>query len=197
LILASKRQPESTEEQAIHTAEERMRDDDIAGTPETDGADSASGSQEGDTQESLLLAAEIAQVREQMLRVQADFDNFRKRTRQEKEELQQYATRKVFTDLLPVMDNFDRALSVLGGQEAATEIRTGMEMVQRQLLSVLENGGVKPMVVIGERFDPNMHEGVMQVPADGQDVGVVVRELQKGYWLHEKVLRPAMVAVTV
>lgn len=195
MILASKRQSGSTEEQSLQTAEERTSDDFI-GTPESDQANSDDGSQEGTVQESLLLTAEIAQVREQMLRVQADFDNFRKRTRQEKEELQQYATRKVFADLLPVMDNFDRALSALGGQEA-TEIRTGMEMVQRQLLSVLENGGVKPMVAIGERFDPNMHEGVMQVPADGQDVGVVVQELQKGYWLHEKVLRPAMVAVTV
>jgi molecular chaperone GrpE len=81
-------------------------------------------------------------------------------------------------------------------QGAADEMKTGMEMVHRQLLSVLENGGVKPMEVIGHSFDPNVHEGVMQVPADGEEVGVVVQELQRGYWLHGKVLRPAMVAVT-
>lgn len=139
---------------------------------------------------------ELEAMRQQMLRVQADFDNFRRRTRQEKEDLQLFATRKLLTDLLPVADNFDRALAALSDQ-AAADVRTGVEMVQRQFFSVLEQYGVKAMEVLDQPFDPNIHEAVLQEPADGRSAGIIVQELQKGYELHGKVLRPAMVKVTV
>lgn len=195
--MATKRRQNSTDEQPDVTLETHVPDAELETESARVDPDTATDAETTvDAAQDTGLEVELESTRQQVLRVQADFDNFRKRTRQEKEDLQQFATRKVFADLLPVLDNFDRALSALTPQGAADEMKTGMEMVHRQLLSVLENGGVKPMEVIGHSFDPNIHEGVMQVPADGEEVGVVVQELQRGYWLHGKVLRPAMVAVT-
>lgn len=142
-------------------------------------------------------AIELESLRQQMLRVQADFDNFRKRTRTEKDDLQRFATRGLLTDLLPVADNFDRALQVLPTAGEAAEVRTGLEMVQRQLLSVLNKHGVTPMDVVGQSFDPAIHEAVMEEAATDGRAGIVAQELQRGYLLHDKVLRPAMVKVTV
>jgi molecular chaperone GrpE len=144
------------------------------------------------------LEQEIADLKNQLLRVHADFDNFRRRTRQEREDLQKFATKSVITDLLGVVDNFERALSSLPSDDATSDVRKGVEMVHRQLVTVLEKYGVQAMDAVGQPFDPTLHEAVMQEPAaDGQAPGTVVQELQKGYTMHGKVLRPAMVKVTV
>jgi molecular chaperone GrpE len=142
-------------------------------------------------------AAEIENLRQQMLRVHADFDNFRKRTRQEKEELQKFATKKLLGDLLPVADNFERAIASLESATSVDEVKTGLDMVHRQLLQILQQNGVEVMEVLDKPFDPNLHDAVMQEEADGKEAGIVSQVLQKGYMLHEKVLRPAMVKVTV
>lgn len=141
-------------------------------------------------------AEQIANLEQQLLRARADFDNFRRRTRQEKDELSQFATKKLLGDLLPVVDNFDRALMTVE-PTADEQLKTGLEMVHRQLLQVLANYGVEPMQAEGEAFDPTRHEAVMQESAEGKDANVVLQELQKGYLLHDKVLRPAMVKVSV
>lgn len=150
-----------------------------------------------DTDEVDERAAEIDRLKQQLLRLQADFDNFRKRTRQEREELQWFATRKLLTDLLPVTDNFDRALSTFSAETDVETVRAGVEMVHRQLLTVLQGHDVVPMDTVGQPFDPNIHEAVMQEPADDRPAGIVAEEFQKGYRIGDKVLRPAMVKVTV
>lgn len=136
---------------------------------------------------------EFTQLQQQLLRVHADFENFRKRTRQEKEDLQKFATRRVLEDLLPVLDNFERALPALA--DASPEVRQGMEMVHRQLAGVLQGHGVETMEPVGQPFDPRIHEAVMQEHSEGQEPGTVLEVLQKGYTLRDKVLRPAMVKV--
>ncbi|GMA60008.1 nucleotide exchange factor GrpE [Alicyclobacillus fastidiosus] len=138
---------------------------------------------------------QLAELQQQLLRTRADFDNFRRRTRAEKEELSQFATKKLLADLLPVIDNFDRAMEAVG--DADEQIRTGIEMVHRQFSAVLSQYGVVPMNAKGEAFDPNRHDAVMQEAADGVEPNVVLQELQRGYLLHDKVLRPAMVKVSV
>lgn len=142
---------------------------------------------------------ELERLRQQWLRLQADFDNFRRRTRQEREELQAFATRRLLGDLLPVVDNLDRALLAFQtGDGQADTLHAGVEMVHRQLLSLLENYDVTPMTTVGEPFDPAVHEAVLQEPADDdRPPGVVAEELQKGYRIGDRVLRPAMVKVTV
>ncbi|GGJ09352.1 hypothetical protein GCM10010885_18070 [Alicyclobacillus cellulosilyticus] len=192
--------------------QQETRRDQEAAPPEAGGADEAQAGARAaeDTGGEALAAApsaaeqlavaqaELASLRQQLLRVHADFDNFRKRTRQEKEDLQKFAAQKLLSDLLPVVDNFERALAAFTAEGASAELRAGVEMVHRQLLGILEKHGVRPMDVVGQPFDPSLHEAVMQEPAgEGVAPGTVVLELQKGYWLHDKVLRPAMVKVSV
>ncbi len=142
-------------------------------------------------------AAELDGLRQQLLRTHADFDNFRKRTRQEKEDLQRFATKKLLGELLPVADNFERAMASFNNSAGVEEVKTGLDMVWRQLLQVFQQNGVEAIDPRDLPFDPNYHEAVMQEPADGKEVGIVTQVLQKGYVLHGKVLRPAMVKVTV
>ncbi|MCL6631075.1 MAG: nucleotide exchange factor GrpE [Alicyclobacillus herbarius] len=145
-------------------------------------------------QELAELREKVQELQNQLLRSRADFENYRRRTRQEMEDLRSFATRQLLADLLPVVDNFDRAL---GAMEGHAEVREGVEMVQRQLLSLLEKYGVEPMETLGHTFDPKLHEAVLQEPAGDREPGIVAEELQKGYLLHGRVLRPAMVKVTV
>ncbi|MCL6452463.1 MAG: nucleotide exchange factor GrpE [Alicyclobacillus sp.] len=164
---------------------------DVDAGPQTDGGETPTAPQAAEP-------SEVQELRNQLLRTLADFDNFRRRTRQEKEELQQFATRKLLADLLPVVDNFERALaSANGAGGEASDVLTGVEMVHRQLLSVLQAYGVVPMEAVGKPFDPNIHEAVAQEANPEAGSGVVLAEFQKGYRLHDKVLRPAMVKVSV
>ncbi|QGG47906.1 nucleotide exchange factor GrpE [Heliorestis convoluta] len=128
-------------------------------------------------------------------RLQADFDNYKRRTVREKEELATYATEGLVKALLPVLDNFQRALQAING-DSASNVLSGIEMIYRQLLDQLVKEGVEPMVAIGQPFDPNYHEAAMYAPSteEYQD-GTVMDEFQKGYLLKGKVIRPAMVKV--
>lgn len=130
------------------------------------------------------------------LRAQADFDNFRRRTIKEKEELTQYASLKVVSQLLPVLDNFQRALQTGGEGVESGSFAKGVDMIYRQLFQVLEAEGLKPMEVVGQPFDPEMHQAVMQVESDEYAEGIVVEAIQSGYVLKDKVIRPAMVKVS-
>lgn len=147
---------------------------------------------------------ELAQLRVQaeenyqrFLRVQADFDNFRRRARTEKEDFAKYASLKLIEQLLPVVDNFDRALSSSKETKDFDSLVKGLEMTFRQIDQVLAQEGLKPIESVGQPFNPEIHQAVMQVESDEHEEGIVVEELQKGYMLKEKVIRPAMVKVSV
>lgn len=182
-------------ESPLETPEEEMNQPNIDADHALDDTNAAPA--DPATDELHTLRTELESLRQQSLRSQADFDNFRKRTRAEKEELQLFATRKLLADLLPVVDNFERALTSIGDDTNVSEVKTGLEMVHRQLTGLLEQQGVTAMDVLGQPFDPNLHNAVMQAPADNQPPNMVIQELQKGYLLHGKVLRPAMVQVSV
>lgn len=128
-------------------------------------------------------------------RLQADFDNFRRRTRTEKEELVKYAVGDLVEKLLPVVDNFERALQAV---EDKTELRSfadGVEMIFRQFMQVLEQEGLTPVEAVGCQFDPNCHEAVMQVESEDHEANTVLEEFQKGYHLNGRLIRPSMVKV--
>jgi len=133
---------------------------------------------------------------QRFLRAQADFDNYRRRTVKEKEELAQYATTKLLGQLLPVVDNFERALAASkeGGDYEA--LAKGVDMIFRQLGQLLEQEGLKPIEAVGQPFNPEFHQAIMQVETDEYEEGIVVEEVQKGYMVKDKVLRPAMVKVS-
>nr|WP_238653505.1 nucleotide exchange factor GrpE [Paenibacillus piscarius] len=131
------------------------------------------------------------------LRVQADYDNFRRRTQKEKEELAQYATAKLVTELLPVLDNFERALATPSAGVDAEAFIKGVNMIFRQLEGVLKNEGLTAMEAVGQPFNPEYHQAIMQVESEEHEEGIVTEEVQKGYLLKDKVLRPAMVKVSM
>ena len=133
---------------------------------------------------------------QRFLRAQADFDNFRRRTLKEKEELSKYASAKLIGELLPVVDNFQRALKAGGEATDDGALSKGIEMIYRQLSQVLENEGLKAMEPVGQPFDPEVHQAIMQVESEEYGEGIVVEVVQTGYMLKDKVLRPAMVKVS-
>lgn len=142
------------------------------------------------------LTAQADDYAQRLARSQADFDNFRKRTIREKEELGKYASSKLITELVPVIDNFGRALDTLPEGEGAESFVKGVQMIHRQFENVLQAEGLTAMNTVGEAFNPEFHQAVMQVESDEYEEGIVVEELQKGYMLKDKVLRPAMVKVS-
>jgi molecular chaperone GrpE len=132
--------------------------------------------------------------RDRYLRTLADFENFRKRSEREKADFQRYALVGMVRDLLPVLDNFDRGLE---HAEEGDEFHKGMALIYKQLYDVLQRHGLKPITESGVRFDPNIHEGVVRVEDPSVPSHTVVAVLQKGYFLHDRLLRPAMVQVAV
>lgn len=163
-------------------------------------ADEASPEQEEDA---AAAEAQLEQLRQQLeeqqqrlLRVQADYDNFRRRTRQEKEEFAKYAASELVEQLLPVLDNFDRALHAAENSKDFDSLFKGVDMIFRQFLQVLEQSGLKEMDAVGQPFNPEYHEAVMKVEDSEQEEGTIVEQLQKGYMFKDKVLRPAMVKVS-
>jgi molecular chaperone GrpE len=132
-----------------------------------------------------------------LLRSQADFDNFRRRTRQEREDLTKYASSKLIESLLPAFDNLERALQSSKGNSDFESLAKGLEMVFRQMEQTLSQEGLQTIEAVGQPFDPELHQAVMQEEVEGTDPGIVVQELQKGFKLKDKVLRPSMVKVSL
>ncbi|GAA0408568.1 nucleotide exchange factor GrpE [Paenibacillus motobuensis] len=171
-----------------HEAEEQM-------APEAEAA-STNASDNKANEELDKLQAELEEQQQRLLRVQADYDNFRRRTVKEKEDLAKYASAKLISELLPVIDNFERALGTVSDNEEVVAYSKGVEMIIRQFENVLQAEGLKKMEAVGEAFNPEFHQAIMQVESDEYEEGIVVEEVQSGYLLKDKVLRPAMVKVS-
>jgi len=137
------------------------------------------------------LREENAQLFARLQRAQADFDNYRKRMKAERQDWQAQAVADLIKELLPVIDNLERALQAGGTSEA---LQAGVDMIHKQLLSVLFKQGVSVIKSCGQEFDPTCHHAVLQMECDEEE-NTVVEELQKGYLLNDKVLRPSMVKV--
>ena len=142
------------------------------------------------------LLDEAARAREQYLLAVADFENFRKRVEREKEDIVCFANERLIQELLPILDNLQRALSMELDQAGADSILEGVRMVSGQLHSVLGACGLEPVEAVGGTFDPQYHEAVGVLPSGDHDEGTVISELQKGYSLKGKILRPSMVHVS-
>lgn len=139
------------------------------------------------------LQQERDDLYDRLLRVTAEFDNYRKRTDRERRLLSESAGADVIQDLLPVLDDLERALDA--ATEADDAFREGVQLIHRQLLEVLRRRGVEPIESVGQLFDPNWHEALAQEPADGHADGEVVGEVRRGYRIGERLLRAAMVRV--
>ena len=136
----------------------------------------------------------IADLEDRVKRQMAEFENFRKRTDKEKSQMYDMGAKNVIEKILPVIDNFERGLeSVPEGSDKA--FVDGMQMIYKQLSGELEKLGVKPIEAVGQPFDPNFHNAVMQTESEEYESGTVAQELQKGYMYHDTLVRPSMVSV--
>jgi molecular chaperone GrpE len=136
----------------------------------------------------------IAELEDRVKRQMAEFENFRKRTDKEKSQMFDMGAKSVVEKILPVIDNFERGLENVpeGCNEAFV---SGMQMIYKQMTDELDKIGVKPIEAVGQPFDPNIHNAVMQTESDEYESGTVAQELQKGYMYHDTLVRPSMVSV--
>lgn len=142
----------------------------------------------------VVLQAELDEQKDRYLRLQADYDNYRRRTQKEKSELSIQVTQDLIANLLPVVDNFERAIAATG--QDADSIRAGVEMVNRQFVSILEQNGLEAINTEDAQFDPNFHQAVMREENTEKPDGTILQELQKGYVVKGKTIRPSMVKVS-
>ena len=166
--------------------------EEVVGTAETTETEETADEKD---QKITELEAKLAEEDARYLRLRADYDNLARRTRLDREAAEKYRAQSLLTELLPVLDNLDRALQVEVTTEEAASLYKGVQMVYDQLVAATEKEGLTIIPAEGESFDPNFHQAVMQEQDNEKETGVILRELQKGYQLKDRVLRPSMVSV--
>ncbi len=180
----------STEEES---AEQEMVTEETNETKEADVSEEATEVEEVD--ELTLLKQQLEEEQDRTVRLRADFENYKRRVQKDKEADYKYRAQSLLSDLLPVLDNLERALAVEATSEEAISLTKGVDMVYRSLVAAVEKEGLESVESEGKPFDPNLHHAVMQEKDESQDSGIVLQELQKGYKLKDRILRPAMVKV--
>ncbi len=142
------------------------------------------------------LEAQLEEKENRYLRLLADFDNFRRRTKVEREADEKYRAQHLITNLLPAIDNFERAMQIEPDNEQTKALLEGVGMVYRSIIEALKSEGAEQIEAVGNEFDPNLHQAVMQAEEDGTEENIVLEEFQKGYVLKDRVIRPSMVKVS-
>ncbi|MDT9724450.1 nucleotide exchange factor GrpE [Xylanibacillus composti] len=187
---------EAVQQEHVEQADKGKQNADEA-APEATYSEQPEPENKEEQEEAAKLRAENEELSQRLLRLQADYDNFRRRTRQEKEEFAKYASSRLLEELLPVVDNFQRALTASSENSDYEALSKGVDMIYRQFEQILEQEGLQPIEAVGQPFNPELHQAIMQVESDEHDEGIVVEEVQKGYKLKDKVLRPSMVKVSM
>ena len=139
---------------------------------------------------------EIKTLHDRLLRTQAEFENYKKRIAKEKSDLQKYAGEGILKEVIHTVDNLEMAITHAREAHQSESIIEGIEIILKQLLKSIERFGIKGFISIGEMFDPNRHEAVVQVESAEHEPNTIIAESQKGYFLHDRLLRPALVTVT-
>jgi molecular chaperone GrpE len=141
------------------------------------------------------LTEKLAEIQDRYLRLSAEFDNYRKRTLKERYELIKTAGEDVLNDLLPVLDDFDRAMSVMSSSDSIDAILEGTSLIYNKFKSILENKGLTEINPVGAEFDPDIHEAIAKIKGTDEQVGKIVDVTQKGYSLNEKIIRHPKVVI--
>jgi molecular chaperone GrpE len=146
-----------------------------------------------------IKTGEAEENYDRLLRVSAEFENYKKRTAREMAEFQKYANQALLKELLPIIDNLELAIKAAEGASGSTDacLLDGVELTRKEILKVFESFHVEPIDALGQPFDPNFHEAVMREESDEHPENTVVNELQKGYLMHDRLLRPSMVVVAM
>lgn len=179
-----------TEETKAETVQEEIIEEAPENTPEIEKEKKEAKKDKKDPKD-----AQIEDLTDRLRRTMAEFDNFRKRTEKEKSAMFEIGAKDIIERILPVIDNFERGLASIPEDAKGSAFANGMEMIYKQLLKNLEDAGVKPIEALGQPFDPNFHNAVMQVESEEYETGFVAQELQKGYLYKDTVIRHSMVAV--
>lgn len=183
----------------METREEQMNNDKNADTPKLEGQTEETvyaSAPETETENAAGAAeAKIAELNDKYLRLYSEFDNFRKRTSRERADLIKTAGEDIFKSLLPVLDDFERALKAISDDSTAGSIKEGVSLIQNKLKKILVQRGLEEMNAQGTSFDPDLHEALTNVDAEEGMKGKVVDEVEKGYLLNGKVIRHAKVVV--
>lgn len=199
------------EEMQNQTEEEITEEEEATGTQETEPVQDDTESNDTDAEEKAdkkaskkkfkldkkqdAMKEKIDELEDRVKRQMAEFENFRKRTEKEKAAMFETGAKSVIEKILPVVDNFERGLATIPEEERGSAFAEGMEMIYKQLLGELEKMDVKPIPAVGEEFNPDFHNAVMQVESEEFESGVVAQELLKGYTYRDNVVRHSMVAV--
>ena len=176
---------------AAEDAADDVRAETVEGSRE--GTEEAENGADNPVKRAEKLEADLAEKDAQMLRLRADFDNFRRRSAKEREELAAVVTQGILTDMLPLLDNFERALSAEGSD--LDSFRAGVSMIYKQMQEALAKNGLEVIDTKDKKFDPNFHQAVMRVQDPEKEDDTIEQELQKGYMAKGRVIRPSMVQV--
>ncbi|GIN85428.1 protein GrpE [Heyndrickxia sporothermodurans] len=141
------------------------------------------------------LQAKLEESENRYLRLRADFDNFRRRAQIDREASEKYRAQSLATNLLPAIDNFERAMQITPDNEQAKQLMQGVEMVYRNIIDALKKEGIEEIEAVGKEFDPHYHQAIMQGEDENYGSNIVIEEFQKGYVLKDRVIRPSMVKV--
>lgn len=182
----SEENTQSEAEEVTHSTDEEVVDEDEV---EVIDPDERTSTVQND------LEQKLEETTNRVLRMQADYDNFRRRTQKEKESAAKYRSQSLAEKLIPALDNFERGMMIDAQSEETKSLLQGMEIVYRQFKEALAEEGIEPIESVGQPFDPHLHQAIMQTESDEFESNVVVEEMQKGYMLKDRVIRPAMVKV--
>ena len=186
-ILENEEINDTAEEETVEEAEEA-----VAEEPETE---KEKGSFFKKKEKKDKKDEKIEELTDRVRRQMAEFDNFRKRTEKEKTQMFETGAKSIVEKILPVVDNFERGLAAVTEEEKGTPFVEGMEKIYKQMMTVLEEAGVKPIEAVGQEFDPNLHNAVMHVEDEGFGENIIAEEFQKGYTYKDFVVRHSMVKV--
>lgn len=185
---------ENTSDDVTQNAAEASTNSDSASTEEVDTEVNQEDVDPKD-EEIASLKTQVDQEQEKYLRLYAEFENYKRRIQKENDTQRKYQAQGVLSDILPALDNFERALQIEGDDESFNSLKKGVEMVYSSLVKALEDNGLEAIKSEGEAFDPNYHQAVVQDNNPDFESGHITEELQKGYKLKDRVLRPSMVKV--
>ncbi|HDG4500295.1 nucleotide exchange factor GrpE [Staphylococcus pseudintermedius] len=188
---------ETESQETTETSELEVENEQVAVNQDSENENDASNDETQDLKDEEIasLKAEVDAKEEQYLRLYAEFENYKRRIQNEVQTQKRYQAQKVLTDVLPALDNFERALKIEGDDESFNALKKGVEMVYESLLKALEDNGLEKIKTEGEQFDPNFHQAVMQDENPDFESGQITEELQAGYQLKDRVLRASMVKV--
>lgn len=185
----AKEQKPLTVEDPIQQSESSIEEEQVEETVNEEIIEEAEESKEE------ILQKQLEEAEDRYLRLRADFENFRRRANLDREAQEKYRAQRLVTEILPVLDNFERALQVTPEQEETKSVLQGIEMVYKTLVTALKSEGLEPIESVGHPFDPTVHQAVMTENDENAEPNSILAELQKGYKLKDRVIRPSMVKV--